>query len=211
MFQLGGSVSGRWAASTPSSWYLGRLLVSRMIIHVPYLFLKVGPSTPSLGAPRLFTSGRGLLGGPLRLASPDNSACLTAVAASLYLAASSVSRRCEKRIVRCGPSTWCTTPSSLWSTGRVCCGRRLTTGGLSRPSVRRPTSSAQSLRFLPAGCTTPSSLLSSQPFIPSFLQSAPLSLRPSVRPFVHQSVAPLICPGFRYAHSLFLPHLLLSK
>ena len=36
-------------------------------------------------------------------------------------------------------------------------------------------------------CTTPSSLLSSQPFIPSFLQSAPLSLRPSVRPFVHPS------------------------
>lgn len=44
VFQLGGSVSGRWMATTSSSWYLGRLLVSRMIIHVPYLFLKMRPA-----------------------------------------------------------------------------------------------------------------------------------------------------------------------
>jgi len=43
-YSLGGDVDARWSGTTPSSELLGRLLVSRMLVHAPYLFLKRDPT-----------------------------------------------------------------------------------------------------------------------------------------------------------------------
>jgi len=45
---LGGSAHDRWFATTAASAALGKLLVARMVVHVPYIYLKRTPAEVAL-------------------------------------------------------------------------------------------------------------------------------------------------------------------